>query len=427
MLRTWTKKKGICVITAVHCWRKCPFLWLKTPEVCIILLQFSQIGRHLLKFIPSLLNYKMPLLFNSKGRHNPSKYSHEYLVMCCEPESTWLKRTILLFVLLFVAPVVYGLSPPSTLTSDLNKFTCVTLPFPTLNDQSNTYNPEFSLNSDSVVIPMKRAGRLLLIEATVEDQTGNLVFDTGANGLVINSTYFRNHVRTGGSSSNGITGAVGLVEQVTINKLGFSELRYKNIKADITNLGHIENRRGVKILGLIGFSMMKNLEIVIDAQNNTLTLIRIGRGGNRINNALSAFRADYNQKIEGTTNILFLKGKIGGKNLNFCFDTGAETNAISSDLNKNIMNTLTITRRSALKGTGSAASEVLFGRMNDFTIGDRQIHDMETIITNLDALSEAYGTRIDGMLGYNFLEQGVVCVNFTKRQFGIRFTKGGEK
>jgi hypothetical protein len=27
------------------------------------------------------------------------------------------------------------------------------------------------------------------------------------------------------------------------------------------------------------------------------------------------------------------------------------------------------------------------------------------------------------MLGYNFLEQGVICINFVKRQFGIRFIK----
>jgi hypothetical protein len=113
--------------------------------------------------------------------------------------------------------------------------------------------------------------------------------------------------------------------------------------------------------------------------------------------------------------------------LNFCFDTGAETNAICSDCNRSIMNTLTITGRSGLHGAGKAGSEVLFGRMNDFAIGNKQIADMETIITNLDALSEAFGTHIDGMLGYSFLEQGIVCINFTRKQFGIRFTKGKEK
>ena len=52
---------------------------------------------------------------------------------------------------------------------------------------------------------------------------------------------------------------------------------------------------------------------------------------------------------------------------------------------------------------------------------------METIVTSLFAMSEAYNTTIDGMLGYNFLEQGVISINFVKKEFGIRFTKGGEK
>ncbi|MBV5311782.1 MAG: aspartyl protease family protein [Prolixibacteraceae bacterium] len=295
------------------------------------------------------------------------------------------------------------------------------------NLHSDYYTPEFDLNADSVIIPMKRAGRLFLIEAKVDGETGNLVFDTGANGLVLNSTYFRSHVKTGGSSSNGITGAVGTIEQISIGQIEFSDLTYKNLRADLANLGHIENRRGVKILGLIGFGMIRNLEIVIDPINSELKLFRIDKTGKRLNTKTSGFIPDYSQKIEGNSNILFLKATIGGKLLNFCFDTGAETNAISSDANKKIMSTVTITRRATLKGAGAAGAEVLFGRMNDFTIGNRQLPNMETIITNLDALSEAYGTHIDGMLGNSFINHGIVSVNFVNKQFGIRFTKGEEK
>jgi hypothetical protein len=291
----------------------------------------------------------------------------------------------------------------------------------------DSYEPEFSLQADSVIIPLKRAGRLFLIEAKVDGEVGNLVFDTGASGLVLNSTYFRNHIKTGGTNSTGITGAVGNVEQISVGKIEFAELTYKNLRADVTNLGHIENRRGVKILGLLGFGMIRNLEIVIDPINNELKLFRIDKTGKRLNNSLFEFKSDYFQKIETNTNILFLKGVIGDKALNFCFDTGAETNAISSDSNKKIMSTLTITRRAALKGAGAAGSEVLFGRMNDFTIGTQQIQNMETIITNLDALTEAYGTHIDGMLGYSFLEHGIICVNFVNKKFAIRFMKGEAK
>lgn len=289
------------------------------------------------------------------------------------------------------------------------------------------YEPEFNSKADSVTIPMKRSGRLFLIEATVDGETGNLVFDTGANGLVLNSTYFRSYVKLGRASSNGITGAVGSAEQISVAKLEFAGLVYKKLNADLANLGHIENRRNDKILGLIGFSMLRNLEIVIDPINNELKLFRIDKAGNRLNASMPGFKADYSQKIEGNSNILFLKGTISGKVLNFCFDTGAETNVICSDCNKKIMSTLTITRRTSLKGAGSAGAEVLYGRMNEFLIGNQQIPNMETIITNLDALSESYGTHIDGMLGNSFMKQGIVCVNFVNKQFGIRFTKGEEK
>ena len=331
-----------------------------------------------------------------------------------------IKYSILLFLLIVVAPATLL---PNLSTSPIP----IPLSYSFISLQTITYTPEFNLSSDSVVIPLKRAGRLFLIEAKVEDQTGNLVFDTGANGLVLNATYFRDHAKTGGSNTIGITGAVGVVEQISISRIELPEITYKNVRADVTNLGHIENRRGIKILGLIGFSMMKNLEIVIDAKHNQLILIRIDKAGRRTNSAGGEFKADYMQRIENNTNILFLKGKIAGRNLNFCFDTGAETNAISSDSNKSVLNTLTITRRSVLKGAGSTGSEVLFGRMNDFAMGEKQIREMETIITNLDALSDAFGTKIDGMLGYNFLEQGIVCINFVKKQFGIRFIKGEEK
>jgi hypothetical protein len=80
-----------------------------------------------------------------------------------------------------------------------------------------------------------------------------------------------------------------------------------------------------------------------------------------------------------------------------------------------------------LKGAGAAKSEVLFGRMNDFSLGEKKIAGMETIVTSLYAMSEAYNIRIDGMLGYSFLEQGTVSINFVKKQFGIRFMKGAEK
>lgn len=277
--------------------------------------------------------------------------------------------------------------------------------------------------TDAIIIPLKNAGRLFMIEAVIDNESGNLIFDTGATGLVLNRTYFRKYIKTGTESSKGITGNVVNVENINTGKIILAGLSFNKMPASLVDLGHIENRRGVKVLGLMGFDMIKDFEIVIDVTNNQLQLFRIDNKGIRKSNSHAEFKGDHTQKIEFAKNILFLNATVGGKLLKFCLDTGAETNAISDHSPKSVLNTVSIERRSSLRGAGSSTSEVYFGIMKELKMGDYSLKNMETIITGLESLSEAYGVTIDGMLGYNFLSKGVICINFVKRQMDIQFIK----
>lgn len=280
---------------------------------------------------------------------------------------------------------------------------------------------------DVLTIPLKRVGNLFMIDANVDNQIGNLIFDTGAMGLVLNKTYYRNHVIEDSQPSNGINGSISNVSYVNIDRLEFSDLTFKNTRADLTDLGHIENRRKVKILGLLGLSLIKDFEIIIDVNNSQLQLFRIDKKGNRLNKTEKSFQSDITQPIQSTNNIIFLKGMIGGKKLNFCMDTGSETNVISNRSSKEVLKSITITRRSSLQGSGSKKSEVFYGTMNNFVYINKELTGMETIITNLDNLCEAYGVQIDGVLGYDFLNKGSVCINLNKKQLGICFLKTEKK
>jgi len=303
---------------------------------------------------------------------------------------------------------------------------------PLFSKQSNSFDENTKMSFfklyndfDSINIPLKRAGRLIMVEANIDGIIGNLIFDTGATGLVLNKTYFRDHVVNDNLSSKGITGSLDMVEGITVNLLTISDLSFKKVTANLTNLGHIENRRGVKVLGLFGFNLFRGFEIIIDIHNGSLFLHKIDKKGNRVNSK-TGFVADHTQNIEIKHNIVFLKGVIGGKTLRFCFDTGAETNAISTDAPKAVLKTIIINRKSNLNGAGSQTNQVLFGTMNDFVFGSTQLHNMETILTNLEYLNDAYEGHIDGVLGYNFLIKGIICINFEKNQMGISFTKSGE-
>jgi predicted aspartyl protease len=285
--------------------------------------------------------------------------------------------------------------------------------------------PEVHAGSNAVSIPLKRIGKLYMIEAVIDDETGHLIFDTGASCLVLNETYFRNYVSVGQSNSSGITGDIGTAKRVTANNLSIGALNYKGVLANLANLAHIENRRGIKVLGLFGFELIRQYEIRIDYANNQILLFPVDRKGNLLSEA-DICNANYFHKIDEVNNVLFMRAIIGGKNLRFCFDTGAETNVLSTSLPKNVLQTVTITRTSKLRGAGSAYTDVIYGRMNDFLFGDTAFTQMETVITYLDHLNESYGTHLDGVVGFDFISKGTFCINFVKKQMGIAYLKPEE-
>jgi hypothetical protein len=72
-------------------------------------------------------------------------------------------------------------------------------------------DPIVTSDTPSCIIPFNRAGNLILIKAKADSIEGNFILDTGAPGLILNMTYFRNYPQTGEAEgeSGGITGAVG--------------------------------------------------------------------------------------------------------------------------------------------------------------------------------------------------------------------------
>ena len=271
----------------------------------------------------------------------------------------------------------------------------------------------------SVTIPLKRAGRLFLLEARIGDQTGNFVFDTGASKLVLNRTYFRKDLTPVDEPAGGITGNIDGVFQTRVQKLELTELYYENLVADVINLGQIENRRGVKILGLFGMGLFRGLEMVIDLKRGELHLYRIDREGRRLSTDSGRLKTDLTSSIKEAGGVVFVQACLGGKNLDFCLDTGAEANVLSNTTSEKVLGTVTITRRSGLTGSGSNESQVLYGTMTDFFLSKHPMHPMQTMITDLESLAMAYNYPLSGVLGYDFFEKGIVSINLVKKELGI--------
>ncbi len=290
---------------------------------------------------------------------------------------------------------------------------------------NTVYTPDSDGGFSSVVIPLKRVGRLFLIEATVDGETGNFVFDTGADKMVLNQTYFRKDLISSEGRGGGLTGNSQVIYVTQVKKIVASGLMLENLTVDVTELGQIENRRKSKILGLMGMELFSGMEMQIDLRKASLTIIKAGKKNKSDITAAQTDTCDFRGKINLVRKIMFLKGTVGGRILDFCLDTGAETNVLSSSAPKKVLETLTINNRGDLTGVGGADAEVLFGTMNDFTLGTHKFSPMQTIVANLTALSQAYDYPVTGILGFDFFDQGVICINLVTKEISMNFHERG--
>src|SRR5689334_8570523 len=96
--------------------------------------------------------------------------------------------------------------------------------------------PNFTILQDSVstVIPFSRAGNLILIQGRADTTQGNFILDTGAPGLVLNRTYFRDYPATPvpEGEQGGLTGGSQNLLRTTVNQFSLGDLGYPRQEAD---------------------------------------------------------------------------------------------------------------------------------------------------------------------------------------------------
>ena len=276
-------------------------------------------------------------------------------------------------------------------------------------------------NPSTCVIPFHRAGNLILIEATADTTHGNFILDTGASGLVLNITYFRNYPTWIASEGGGVTGAVKSSGQTVVDNFSFGTMKYHHVYADLANLGHIEDTRNEKIFGLLGVSLFKHFEMIIDYDKSVIYLHLISRKESTTyaSDQLQDVSAYNIFPIDLTENKIIVKGALGGKNLKFIIDTGAESNVLDSRLSNKVFENVSIDRRVTLQGSGDTKVDALYGNLKSLKLQNTSFSNLPVLITNLEQMCISYNYCIDGMLGFDFLSAHKVGFNFVKHEMYI--------
>ena len=284
-------------------------------------------------------------------------------------------------------------------------------------------DPIVSCDSSEAVIPFTRAGNLILIKAKADTTEGDFILDTGAPNLVLNITYFRDYTSTATSTQEqgGITGSTTSADPTIIRQFSFGPIKYSNLDADRINLGHIENSKGLRIFGLLGFQLFSRFEMIIDYEKSVIYFHLIGKKeANTYSSDQLQDTSLYNVfPITVIDNKLLTTAHVEGKKLMFLIDTGAESNILDSRLPDKVFQNVNVTGRVSLAGTGSKKADALVGDLKNLKLGDLNISSLPIVVANLEKMCTAYDRCLDGMLGFDFLSLHKIGFNFVKRKMYI--------
>lgn len=263
------------------------------------------------------------------------------------------------------------------------------------------------ITEDEIFIPLVQAGKILLIEAEVDGQRGNFILDTGAPYLVLNTTYFRNSIRIDTLEASGINGLPCDVCRTRITRMDLASLRYDSLEADVISLGEIENKRGVKILGLFGLDLLRSFRIEIDLRKQ-LMIIHTGTDKKQRPNLVWPF------EVKNST--LIFQAEMEKKSMTWVLDSGAEVIVLGSHVKKKILKGFQIQRQVNLIGSTGEPVEVFYGNLPALTIANQAFEGFPAILGSLDSMGKAYGFEIDAMIGYDLFARGRVIIDFVEQE-----------
>lgn len=268
-------------------------------------------------------------------------------------------------------------------------------------------------------IPFTLTGTIITVRAKVDSIEGNFFFDTGASGLLLNYRYFGKTARTGSEDGGGVTGKVRVLGSAKVDTFRLDNLVVTDVAAELIDFTHIENSKKTDLVGLIGYAVFEDYEVLFDYEASVLVLVRIDKNGKQFEPLPQwEYKPLGSSPVQTTGHIAVVWLKFGSRQeKKFALDSGAEQNLLSNTCGKRFLTeNFEIRRRVKLRGTGNQSLEVLSGLLQNASLDTFHFKPMATLLTNLNEINDAYETDVDGILGYEFLSQRPVSINHRKRR-----------
>jgi hypothetical protein len=268
----------------------------------------------------------------------------------------------------------------------------------------------------SETIPFTLAGNLILISGTVDGKTGNFILDTGTPYVILNGKYFEG--QKSDKVIQGISGEGGPVA-TRYSSIELGRNKWKSIYSEVIRLEALEAALGQPIYGLLGCQLFRKHIVEFDYKNLCIRLSsleieeRIEDQGPSEMSPIATYR--YKGKIP------VINVNIGSIILKLIIDTGSAYNIFrKKDLDNLTSNTIKWDNQ-RLVGLGNGELRVQSGTVFDLEVGENICAPMKTLFNDDSRMQMLCpGQAVDGILGYEYLKQVTMTIDFRSNTVSFR-------
>jgi predicted aspartyl protease len=242
------------------------------------------------------------------------------------------------------------------------------------------------------------------------------ILDTGAGTSLLSSDLAKQlEMKIVGSKEGQSAGGKVAVSLAKTDSLAVGEARLQDVDVGIVDLAHIGKTIGAKVDGDLGYNFLKQFRLTIDYCNCEVRL----DDPKLVENFGRSAKTEVPMRLASPAKPLILVDvRANGRGpFQFAIDTGTSTTAITPELAKQLG-----IKSSPIDPvtTGGAQVDVTAGTLQSFQIGGAKIDNIAVVVADFFAmLSNAIGAKLDGIVGYNFLRNYKVVIDYPGETFSL--------
>jgi predicted aspartyl protease len=251
---------------------------------------------------------------------------------------------------------------------------------------------------------------LILLPVRVSDRGPfDFILDTGAGTSLLSSELAKQlDAKILGSKEGQSAGGNVSVSLAKVDSLAVGETKLRDVDVGIVDLSNIGKTIGAKIDGDLGYNFLKHFRVTIDYRDCEIRL----EDPKRVQSFGRSAKTEVPIRLASPAKpLLLVDVNANGRGpFQFAVDTGTSTTAITPELAKQLG---VETSPVGAGTTGGAPVDFHAGSLQSFQLGGAKIDNMPVVVADFfTMLNAAIGAKLDGIVGYNFLRDYKVVIDY---------------